>query len=494
MARGTVRAAARSGVRNLKTVRFRDLRVSRLCRGTMIVLLALAGACTHYQPAPLQPRSSAAEFAARRLTEPRLRDRVGVWLPAAAAEWPPQQWDRAQLLAVALVQNTQLAVARAQVQESLAQELTAREIPNPDLTLQSEYARHDSYAWLYGVSLSWLLRSPGRRHLEIEIARLDTGNTRLQLMDDTWAVRRELAAALSSWEEARRSLALLEQLAQLQQRLVEIEKQRVAAGEDAPSELLVHERAVIEIEQQQAQARTSAASAQAAVARAIGLPPEALDDIRFSWPDWGAPPPLEESQWPQTREQALLSRADLAICIQQYALAEARFHLAVARQYPQLELSPGYYYDHGIAKFPFDVGFTLPVNGNRGEIASARAAREVAGQRMLDVQAGIYGEIATAERTETLARGGAEAAARQLAAAHRQEQQAQLSQRLGESLLQEHIAARIIALRAELEVVQMKAQLQSARNALEDVVRAPLSGPELGLAKPLAAVAAGSGS
>jgi len=463
-------------------------------RGTLVLLVVLLGACTHYQPAPLQPRGSAADFSARRLTEPRLRERVGAWLPSAARQWPPPQWDRAQLLAVALVQNTQLAVARAQVEESLAQELTAREIPNPDLTLQSEYARHDSHPWLYGVSLNWLLRSPSRRHLEIEIAQLDTGATRLQLMDQTWAVRRALAGALSSWEEARRSLAVLEQLAQLQQRLVEIGRQRVAAGEDAPAELLVIEQATIEIERQQAQARVSAATAQAAVARAIGMPPEALDDVQFTWPDWGMPPPLDQSQWPRTREQALLSRADLAVSIRHYALAEARFHLAVVRQYPQVELSPGYYYDHGIAKFPFDVGFTLPLNGNRGEIAAARAAREVAGQHMLDVQAGIYGEIAAAERGENLARSAADAADRQVASARRQEQQAQLAQRLGESLVQEHLAARIIALRAQLEVVQMQAQLQEARNALEDVVRAPLSGPELALTKPLAGVASESGS
>ena len=56
----------------------------------------------------------------------------------------------------------------------------------------------------------------------------------------------------------------------------------------------------------------------------------------------------------------------------------------------QLTLGPGYYWDHGIAKFPLDVGFTLPVNRNKGEIAEARAARELAGKRMLALQADIW--------------------------------------------------------------------------------------------------------
>jgi hypothetical protein len=42
------------------------------------------------------------------------------------------------------------------------------------VTLQSEYARHDPYPWLYGVEFNWLLRSPERRRLEIKVAQLDT--------------------------------------------------------------------------------------------------------------------------------------------------------------------------------------------------------------------------------------------------------------------------------------------------------------------------------
>ena len=34
---------------------------------------------------------------------------------------------------------------------------------------------------------------------------------------------------------------------------------------------------------------------------------------------------------------------------------------------PQLTLGPGYYWDHGISKFPLDVGLSLPLNGNKGQ-------------------------------------------------------------------------------------------------------------------------------
>ncbi|MEA3175846.1 MAG: outer membrane protein heavy metal efflux system, partial [Gammaproteobacteria bacterium] len=421
------------------------------------------GGCAHYQAAPLPPERSAQEFAARSL-------------PAA------REWDRAGLLSLALKQNPGLAVAHAEIQAAMAHEITAAELPNPDLTLQSEYARHDPHPWLYGISLNWLLRSGERRRLDTEIARLDTSNARLQLMDHAWSVRRALAAALSDWESARQRASLLERLAAAQDRLIELEQRRIKAGEDAPSELILIQQARIQIEQQVAELRTAANASQAAIARALGVPSQALDGLRFEWLDWGEPPAVEDAKRQQLREQALLSRADLGVAIGEYAAAEAKLRLAIAHQYPQFTLSPGYYWDHGIAKFPFDVGFTLPLNGNRGEIAEARAGRELAGQRLLALQADIYGEIEAAEREERIARQSADAAQRRLVSAQRQVQQADLALRLGAADAQEQLGAQILAAQAELEVLQTRAQLQVSRNNLEDVLRAPLSGPELALA------------
>jgi outer membrane protein TolC len=303
-----------------------------------------------------------------------------------------------------------------------------------------------------------------------------------------------LAAALSDWERGRRSLSLLARLAVAQGRLVALEKQRVHAGEDAPSELLTSEQARIQVEQQDAELREEVNAAQAAAARILGMPPQALDGVTFMWPDWGEPPPVDEDTRREAREQALLSRADLGQAIVTYSAAEAKLQLSVARQYPQLLLSPGYYWDHGIAKFPFDVGFTLPLNRNKGEIAEARAGRELAGQRMLALQADIYGEIVAAERAEHIARASADAAERQLAAVRRQKQTADLSFRLGAADAEDQVVAEILAMRAELEVVQMRARLQNSRNNLEDVLHTPLSGPELSLAKSMAAMVAGAGS
>jgi outer membrane protein, heavy metal efflux system len=99
-----------------------------------------------------------------------------------------------------------------------------------------------------------------------------------------------------------------------------------------------------------------------------------------------------------------------------------------------------------------------------------------------------------AERAEHIARASIDAAERQLEAARRQKQTADLALRVGSADLQDQVGADIIAMRAELEVVQIRAQLQNSRNNLEDALHAPLSGPELALAKSMSSIASGAGS
>lgn len=464
----------------------RALRGHRRFRALAAATLALAlVACATYTPAPLDPARTADDFAARRLDAPSLREKVVRVLPQAADAWPPHEWDRGSLLAAALAENGSLAVARAEVDSALAHEITAGESPNPTLGLQSEYARREPQHWLYGISFDFLLPQYSVRRIDEELARLGSGGARHQVMEQTWNVRRTLIVALSDRESARRRLEILKRLAATQDGLIALQRQRVAAGEDAPSDLNAAQTTRIDIEQQQADANTDANTAQAALATALGMPQIALDGVIISWPEWGDPPKVASDDVADLREKALLSRADLAVAIGEYAQAEKKLERAIARQYPQFEFKPGYYWDHGIAKWPLDVGITLPLfNRNRGEIAEATAAREVAGQRMLTLQAGIYGEIEAAIRAEQVAEENLDAALRRGDEVRQQVRHADVALGLGAGDRMAHIVVEVLALRAELEIVQARARMQAARNALEDALHAPLSGPELALAKP----------
>jgi len=466
--------------------------------GTVRLSIALAtlalGACATYTPAPIEPATTAAAFAARRLDAPALRESVARVLPAAAEPWPPAAWDRAGLLAVALADNGSLAVARAEVEAALAAKITAGETPNPTLGLQTEYARHEPDQWLYGISFDFLLPHRAVRAIDLDMAELGAAGARADLMEKTWDVRRALVAALSDRESARRRLDATVRLADAQDRLIELQRRRVDAGEDAPTDLNASQAARLDTEQQVASARADVVAADAALAAALGMPAAALDGIAIAWPDWGAPPVLGSDAVASAREAALLSRADLAAAIDAYATAEKKLERAIARQYPQFELKPGYYWDHGIAKWPFEVDFALPVfNRNEGEIAEAKAAREVAGQKLLALQAGIYGEVDAALRADAVAAESLDTARRRGESLRPQLAHAEAALKLGAGDSIDRTNAEVLVLRAELEAVQAAAQRQAARNALEDALHAPLSGPELALAKAWTVAESGGG-
>lgn len=451
-------------------------------RGALLVLSAAAAGCASYQAHPIDPAATAQGFAARQLNAPALREAVRDVAPPLAANWPPSSWGRAELLAVALVQNPRLAQARAQAQAVCAEEVGAGATPNPDLNLQSEYARDEARPWLYGIAFDFALHTPSRRRLEVDIARLASESARWQLVEQTWAVRRALIDALGEAEQARRRIATLDRLLQAQRQWLTAQQRRVELGEESAGALASLRVSVLDLEQQRADAERSAAAAQAALAAVLGLPPSALDDVRTDWPDWGAPPSLQPAAVRDVGERALLARADLAAAIAEYAQAEKQLERAVARQYPQFHLRPGFYWDHGIAKWPFDVGFELPAfQRNDGEIARMHAAREVAGQRLLAVQAAIQGEIEAARRADSAAQASMDVVRRRSDEVRRQAHHAELGLDLGAIDRSERLGAETLALRAELDLLQAQAQTQLARNALEDALRAPLSGPELAL-------------
>jgi outer membrane protein TolC len=90
----------------------------------------------------------------------------------------------------------------------------------------------------------------------------------------------------------------------------------------------------------------------------------------------------------------LQGRSDIQSALAEYAAAEADLQLQIAKQYPDVHLSPGYQYDQGDNKWSLGVTFELPLlNQNQGPIAEARARRLESAARFTELQAKVIGEI-----------------------------------------------------------------------------------------------------
>jgi len=199
-------------------------------RAACLVLAALLCACAAAPPpAPLEPAATLAEFNARRLE-------ATVPGPAAAASG----WDLAQWLAAALQLNPRLAEQRAEVLAAAAAERTAAQRPNPGMQLFADYLKSaaTSGAWLYGVSLDFLLREPGARARARQRAALESALAQSDLSETLWQVRATLRLALLDAAAAHDEQALLAALVGERQSLLEGERRRLALGDIARPQLL----------------------------------------------------------------------------------------------------------------------------------------------------------------------------------------------------------------------------------------------------------------
>ncbi|HUY04913.1 MAG TPA: TolC family protein, partial [Rhodocyclaceae bacterium] len=177
------------------------------------------------------------------------------------------------------------------------------------------------------------------------------------------------------------------------------------------------------------------------------------------------------------RSAALANRADLLAALARYAASQSALQLEIARQYPDLRIGPGYQWDQGAEKWSLGIGLTLPLfNRNQGQIARAKAQRELAAARFIALQAR---DIARTERALAGYRAALSALDTAQSLSATQQSRAQAAQRrfaAGDSDRSALDQAQLRALAAENTRLSASLQAQRALGALEDAIERPLDG------------------
>ncbi|WP_177229192.1 TolC family protein [Dyella sp. OK004] len=459
------------------------------------VALALAG-CASYEPKPIDTAATHAQWQARRLDDPALAERMRTLLPAGRETWPPPAYGRSELLLAALMLNPDLAEARAHLAEADAAVRTAKALPNPTVSLALErytQSQAGSSPWLWGITTDMLIDTMLRRRLRADLANAGVRGARLDYAEKVWDVRRSLRTALADVMLAQRQQQLAEQTVAKAGELQAALQQRHALGETLPAEVLQSAQTLAQARNESAAAAQRSADARARLARAVGVPVPALDDVHLRWDTLDTPAAIND-KLPALAERAQLSRTDLERALVDYDSRETELHQQVRAQYPQVSLGPGYTYDHGVRKLQFNLSTTLPIfNQNQGPIAEAEARREAAGKHVEAVQATIDSEIAAASakydaalRALNAARGGQQAA-------QKLQRQIELGHAHGEDDRVAVLNAQLAALAAGQAELTALDQAQQALGAVEDAVRAPLEGDEVSVLGDCSALPSSSG-
>jgi outer membrane protein TolC len=207
-------------------------------------------------------------------------------------------------------------------------------------------------------------------------------------------VRGQLRLSLLDWTAAQRRADLLQHQFDLQQQILGLLEQRFQAGTVIRTDLTLARVALARTSVELSDAARQSAEARVRIADALGLTVKAIDGEKFDFPLSVSPEATEELTAAAVRQQALLGRPDILAALADYAASESALQLEIAKQYPDLHLSPGYQFDQGEHKWSLGLSAELPVlNQNKGPIAEANARREEVAAHFTVLQARVIGEI-----------------------------------------------------------------------------------------------------
>ena len=380
------------------------------------------------------------------------------------------------LLPVALAQNPAVAAARAAYEATRHDRAAQKRLPPMTLTLIQEYSRQANahLPWLYTGQLDVPLDTGGRRTGRITSADIAVSKAAYALGDALWTARQDLRQAQSDLDFASRTVALDQQLVETRTAYRDSVDKQVAGGEDSRASA---DQARLDLSAQQqalALARSSQHQAEIALARATDATPGAAQAWRGSSP---ASPAITDGQIDDLSAKALYARPDIHAAVADYDSAENDLRVAIAGQYPDIHIAPGYTWERGVVKLPLNWVLTLPPTDlNHTNIAAAMARRAEAGKALEDKVKAAQTEIAQAGETwRTDAAVATRATGDDAPLADAMATRAERSEEAGEASRGDSLLARVAALDAEAAALATQQTVANDRLKLEDALRQPFS-------------------
>lgn len=368
--------------------------------GTLILLLAIAG-CLPYQDRPLSPPKTLDELDSRTLDGQGLRACFQKNLNVR--EWPLTQWDTARLTLAAFYYSPELDVARAQWAVAKGRKAVVAERPNPTFSIAPGFNSTTGYGapispWIMDAALDIPIETAGKRGYRVAEAEHLSEAARLQIAQTAWELRHQIREAMLDLYAATQTAGLLRSRRTIQEDNIRLLEEMFNAGEISANELgqarILRDEArlaMLDAEKQQILAR-------ARLAGVIGVPAKVLASKELSFDVFEGLP--EDVPPAEMQRRALLSRADLLAALAEYQASQSALQHEIARQYPDIQIGPGYQFDQSENKWVLGLSVTLPVfNQNRGAIAVAQADRAQAEAQVRALQARIVSDLEQAVGT-----------------------------------------------------------------------------------------------
>ncbi|HET9038764.1 MAG TPA: TolC family protein [Gemmatimonadales bacterium] len=432
-----------------------------------LVALVAAQGCVRYVPQPVEPAAHAAEYRARRLSEPQLVAWVSRWSERPAAG----RWTDRQLALAALGLRAELARARAEWRAALAAERSAGARPAPGAAAGVERAVSGSEGaspWVVSLGALLSVELGGKRGARLQRARARTALAEAELRRTAWRIASETRAAALALAEAEAERAESEREARALAEVESLERARYQEAALTAAELARTASEVQEAKFRVSVAEGAAIDARAALAGLTALPLASLDSLEIEPEAGSGCVAIVALGDDSLAALALTRRPEIGRALAEYAVAEADLRAAVARQYPDLDIGPGFIWDQGVHRWTLALALpNLLGFRNRAAVDEALAGRAAAAARVAEAQDELLGDVARATGRCRGAQIEAAAADSQVAVAHRTAALAQAAYDRGETARLDPVLAELGVVRAERSRRLQAARLVAAGRGLE---------------------------
>jgi outer membrane protein, heavy metal efflux system len=336
--------------------------------------LALTG-CVKYHVRPLSAPVVENQYRARTLDNERIQRfmRSAGW-----KQWPPAVLNLNALASIASYYSPDLDVARSQIRIADAGVRTAAARINPSLAADGGYSGQPDAHPIYSIAPSFIIETAGKCGYRILQAEKNAEGARLAFAEAQWLLWSNVRSALIDYLLAERGLELLTRENALRREVVGMLEKRLSVGEASRPEVDVYRVDLVRVEAALQTATGDAAQKLVALATAIGVPPETIDNQNVAYTRLDSPPMDILAPLRKVQRAGLLHRIDIRRTLVEYAAADAALRLEIARQYPDVQLGPTFGFEEGLPhcepplKFlsnSYGYGYGRMSNSIRGRIA-----------------------------------------------------------------------------------------------------------------------------
>lgn len=445
---------------------------------------SLVASCSYlpYQAKPLDQEAITAKLVNKDPSSPEFN----AYLKSQGlTQLPIQSWGLDELTYCALFFNPVLDVAKAKWAAAQAFINSANQRQTPAINGRlghSNLKNGDSSPWAYGLGLDIPVEIANKRAIRTEQASYEAEIAHIEIAQTAWQLRTQIANQLIDYHQAFANADLLEKELASQTAIFNMLDKRYKLGMLSSFELNT-----AKLQQQKALQTLNAEQAhlpelRAKLAASVGLTNEKFNTLKLTSLDLDlmlnklSTDDLNGAdKFKSLQSTALLNRLDIRASLARYAVAESKLKLEVAKQYPDITLSPSFAFEFGDSIWSLGISSLLNLlNKNTSLIAEATSLREVEAAQFEALQAKVIGDLSQAQAVY-IATNAEIAKAQENVTAQLQLNQ-QLQKQFDKGLIDrlELTTNQLNTIGAEQNLLNTKFQNLRAAYAIEDVMQHPL--------------------